>query len=90
MAGPGTPVGAVSASGKRSLPEGATLASLTINPSENGGFTVEHRYNAPEKRDSRGKAEPCYQYIEPRDYTFESKETMLAHVSAAFGGGKAK
>jgi hypothetical protein len=84
-----TQPGAVSASGKKTLPEGAILTRLSINPSENGGFTVEHHYRAPERKSSSGKAEYCgSSYIEPRDYTFETKESMLQHVSGVFGGKK--
>lgn len=72
---------AVSASGKKgsALPKGAVCTSVTITPSENGGFTVEHRYRAPK---TSGKSYP--DYIEPRDFTFESEASMLAHVKTAF------
>ena len=71
---------AVSASGAKTekLPKGAYCTGVEITPSENGGFTVTHRYSAP-----KTKGEP-YSYIEPRDYTFESKDSMLAHVGTAF------
>jgi hypothetical protein len=76
-----SPAAPVSVSGAKSsdLPKGATCSSVRITPSENGGFTVEHSYRAPK---SSGKDYP--QYIEPRDYTFESMDSMLAHLKTAF------
>jgi hypothetical protein len=72
----------VSVSGKKStdLPKGAVCTSVSITPSENGGYTVEHRYRAP-----AGKGKGDFPgYIEPKEYTFESKESMLKHVGTAF------
>lgn len=71
----------VSASGAKSsdLPKGAVCTSVNIVPSENGGFTVTHRYEAPP-----GKGKDYPSYIPSKDYTFESKDSMLKHVGTAF------
>jgi hypothetical protein len=75
----------VSVSGKRDLPEDAILTSVSIDPSDNGGFTVKQNYRYPEKKTTTGKSEPCsYRYIEPRDFTFESRASMLAHINSVF------
>lgn len=75
---PAPPVSASGAKGSE-LPKGAVCTSITVTPSENGGFTVEHRYRAPA---TKGRDYPGY--VEPKEYTFESKASMLAHVKTAF------
>jgi hypothetical protein len=74
-------VAGTKASTKGALPKGTVCSGLEIVPSENGGFTVTHRYSAPAT-----KGEP-YPYVPSRDYTFESVPSMLDHVRSVFGGG---
>lgn len=74
-----SPAGAVSAKGSRK-PEGGgvkTLSRVEIEPSKNGGYTVEQRYRM-KKKDS---GPSCYDgYCEPDTYTFESIDSLFAHL----------
>lgn len=79
---PGAAVAVGSKSSTKALPKGAYCTGVEIEPSDNGGYIVTHRYAAPAT-----KGEP-YPYIPSRDYTFESTDTMLAHVKSVFGGGE--
>lgn len=71
----------VSAKGaKKSGGEGKkTLARLEVAPSTNGGFTVEQRYKTERKKASSGPG-CCYDYMDPETYTFESKDSLIAHL----------
>jgi hypothetical protein len=61
------------------------LTEANIRPSENGGFTVEQRY----RQDSKGGDGPS-PYIEPKTFTFESFDSMVAHLATELGGAPAK
>ena len=61
------------------LPAGAVCTSVEIEPAENGGYTVTHRYRQQETA-NKGKGPDCYSYIEPRDYVFANTADMLAHL----------
>jgi hypothetical protein len=73
------PVAPVTASGsKKSTGGKKTLSRCEIAPSTNGGFTVEQRYKT-ERKSSSGPG-CCYDYVDPETYTFESKDSLIAHL----------
>lgn len=73
------PAAPASATGSRK-PEGGgtkTLNSVNIEPSKNGGYTVEQRYRMKKKESGPS----CYDgYCEPDTYTFESLDSLFAHL----------
>jgi hypothetical protein len=56
------------------------LSSISIEPSQNGGFAVSQRYRLERGNDGMG-------YCEPETYTFESADSLFAHLKATLGGG---
>jgi len=71
----------VSASPPTKESEAGPLSSVSIEPSDNGGFLVRCSYKPKPTR----KSEMSSGWVEPKTLTFESKEAMLAHIEALFG-----
>lgn len=57
------------------------LRSIEIEPAENGGHTVTHRYR--EQPTHSGKSGMSMSYVEPEQHVFgpEDGHKMLAHVA---------
>lgn len=58
------------------------IESLTIKPSENGGFSVECR-KEPKSTEDKGMG-----YTPPKTYTFESLDGLVDFLSGEFGDGE--
>lgn len=74
-----------SASGPRPAKKTSTgkVDNVSIEPSDNGGFTVTCRREAPKPKKGEYSG-----YVEPDKYVFGSAADMLAHVGGLFGNTK--
>lgn len=79
-----SPVGASASASKREagLRGTETLTSVSIEPSENGGFSVRQSYRLDPPKGSR---DPYPTYVEPKTFTFESFDAMVEHLKSALG-----
>lgn len=77
-------VGASASSSKKDAGLRGTevLTAIEIQPSENGGFSVTERFKLEPPKGSRDHYPG---YVEPKVYTFETYETMAAHVKKCLG-----